>query len=120
MISRHLALAALLAIAMPAAAECRWEWLCNGEGACKEMPICGNLYESPSPRPTETRPPPVPPLSLRTQNVSGTGATLICEHIMRRERSGRWYWTEACFCVDSQRSKDKSPPFANIVRCDEK
>ena len=36
---RHLALAAVLAAAMPAGAECTWEWLCNGEGACKQMPV---------------------------------------------------------------------------------
>ena len=49
-----------------------------------------------------------------------SGGTLTCEHIMRRERSGRWYWTEACFCIDRERSKDKNPPFANIARCDGK
>ena len=39
--------------AAPAAAECTWEWLCNADGACKQMPVCGSVYESPPPRPTE-------------------------------------------------------------------
>ena len=67
---RHLALAVALASAMPAAAECRWEWLCNGEGACKQMPICDNVYEMPPPRPTDNQPPAVPPLSMRPHKIA--------------------------------------------------
>ena len=121
---RHLALAMLLAIAMPAAAECSWEWLCNGDGACKQMPVCTSVYETPPPRPTESKPPAIPPLAMRPHTIAGVGVgmstTLTCEHIMRKGRSGRWYWSEACFCSDPKRAKDSSAPFANIVRCDDR
>ena len=121
---RHLALAAVLAAAMPAAAECTWEWLCNGEGACKQMPVCTSVYDTPPARPTDSRPPVVPPLAMRPHTIAGTGVgvatTLACEHIMRKGRTGRWYWSEACFCTDPKRAKDSTGPFANIVRCDDR
>ena len=116
-----MALAASLA-AMPAASECTWEWLCNGEGLCKHMPICDRVTEIPPPRPEGSEPPEMPPLAVRPFRTAGAGArrgtTLTCEHIMRKGKTGRWYWREACFCTDPKRSQDRSPPFANIVRCD--
>ena len=121
---RYLALAAALAAATPAAAECTWEWLCNGEGACKQMPVCDSVYETPPPRPTDSQPPAIPPLSMRPHKIAGTnpvvGVTLTCEHIMRKGRSGRWYWHEACFCSDPRKTKDPTTPFSNIVRCDDR
>jgi len=123
--TRILAPAALLALAsslsLPAAADCSWDWLCNGEGACKFMPICDNVNEIPPARP-ESQPPAMPPLSMRPFRIAGQGIgasqTLTCEHIMRKGKSGRWYWHEACFCTDPNKAKDPSTPFANIVRCD--
>ena len=114
--------AALLAFAtLPAAASCSWDWLCNGEGACKFMPICDSINEVPPAMP-ESQPPAMPPLSMRPHRIAGTGiggmSTLTCEHIMRKGKSGRWYWHEACFCTDPNKAKDPSTPFANIVRCD--
>jgi hypothetical protein len=121
--AHQVALALALGCAMPAAADCRWEWLCNGEGACKQMPVCGSLYDSPQPRPSEARAPAIPPLTMRVNTFSGRGVKpgtpITCEHVMRPDRTGRWYWTEACFCADPERTKDRSPPFANIVRCEE-
>ena len=121
---RHLALAAALATAMPAAADCTWEWLCNADGACKQMPVCGSIYEQPPPRPKESKPPQLPPLIMRHDTFSGRGVnpgpTLTCEYIMRPDRTGRWTWTEVCFCADPERTNDKSPPFANIVRCEDR
>jgi hypothetical protein len=35
----------------------------------------------------------------------------------RQESNGKWKWIEMCYCTDASRSKDSSPPFANIVRC---
>jgi hypothetical protein len=120
---RHLALAALLlAFAAPAAADCTWEWLCNADGACKQMPVCGSVYENPPPRPNETKAPTIPPLTMRYNTFSGRGARpdtpLTCEHIMRKDRTGRWFWAEACFCADPALGKDPTAPFANIVKCD--
>jgi len=123
---RHLVAALAVAAAAPAIAnaECGWEWLCNGDGACKQMPVCNSVYESPPPRPTESKPPAIPPLAMRPHTIAGMGVgattTLTCEHIMRQGRTGRWYWTEACFCSDPKRAKDASAPFANIVRCDDR
>ena len=100
-------------------ADCGWEWLCNGEGACKHMPVCDSVYETPPPRPQSTPPVP-PPLSMRPFRMAGTNRTeLTCEHIMRLGRSGRWSWNEACYCTDREKNPEPSNPFANIVRCDD-
>jgi hypothetical protein len=113
----------LLAFAapLPAAADCSWDWLCNGEGACKHMPICDTVNEIPPARP-DSQPPAMPPLSMRPHRIAGAGIgasqTLTCAHIMRKGKSGRWYWHEACFCSDPKKAKDPSAPFSNIVRCD--
>ena len=119
----HAALAAAAGLlALPAAAACNWEWLCNGEGQCKHMPVCDSVYETPPPRPEGAQPPAILWGRIESGGIAGTGVgvttTLTCEHIMRKGRSGRWYWHEACFCTDPAKSKDASPPFANIVRCD--
>ena len=111
-------LAAFLALgAGPAAATCSWEWLCNGDGVCKQMPICDSVYETPPPKP-DSKPPAPPPLSMRPFAIAGHMQGLTCEHIMRQEKSGRWTWHEACFCTDTTKAKDPSTPFANIVRCE--
>lgn len=116
----HFLAAALSLAALPAAADCTWDWLCNGEGVCKQMPVCESVYETPPPRP-DSQPPAMPPLSMRPHKIAGggnVGSTLTCEHIMRKGKSGRWYWHEACFCSDPGKARDPSAPFANIVRCD--
>lgn len=110
-------LALLLAAPLAAMADCTWEWLCNGEGHCKQMPICDTVYEKPGPAPA-SQPPIVPPLSLRPHKLDGAMSGLKCEHIMRKSRSGRWYWDQACFCTDPGKSRDPTGPFANIVRCE--
>jgi len=113
---RFPALAFAVAVACgscPAAlAACRWEWLCNGEGACKLMPACDSVHETP---------PGPPPLAIRPAGAAGAGrGGLACEHIMRLARDGRWTWSEACYCADKSRNPDASRPFANIVRCDDR
>ena len=115
--------AAAVSLAAPsAAAECSWEWLCNGEGQCKHMPVCDSVYDTPPPRPEGAQPPAMPPLAMRPFRIAGQGVgstnTLTCEHIMRKSKTGRWYWREACFCTDSKKARDGTGPFANIVRCD--
>ena len=114
--------AALVACAasLPAAAECTWEWLCNGDGVCKHMPVCDSVYDQPPPKPADNPPPAMPPISMRPHKIAGPSGTLACEHIMRKGKSGRWYWQEACFCSDKAKAIDPSAPFANIVRCDAK
>ena len=110
------------ALAMPAGAACTWEWLCNGEGQCKHMPVCDSVYETPPPKPEGAQPPAMPPTSMRPHRIAGgTGvmaSSMTCEHIMRQNRNGRWTWHEACFCTDQTKAKDPITPFANIVRCD--
>jgi hypothetical protein len=115
-IARLLGAATLATIAAPAAASCGWEWLCNGEGNCKQMPVCDSVYETPPPRP-DSAPPVVPPLAMRPHKITANMGGLTCEHIMRLTRSNRWVWSEACFCSDPEKTKDPSAPFANIVRC---
>lgn len=111
-------LAAFLALAAgPAAASCSWDWLCNGEGACKQMPVCDSVYETPPPRP-QSSPPTPPPLAMRPFKIAGHMTGLTCEHVMRQSQSGHWSWTEACFCQDQTKAKDPTTPFANMVRCE--
>ena len=110
--------AAIATAAVPAFGACTWEWLCNGEGACKHMPVCDSVLEMPPPKPS-VQPPAMPPLAMRPHKIAGNlNSALTCEHIMRQGRSGRWYWAEACYCQDKSKSIDPSNPFANIVRCD--
>lgn len=112
--------AAACAATLPAGAACSWEWLCNGEGQCKHMPVCDSVHETPPPRPEGVEPPAMPPLAMRPSKIAGAGGpvALTCEHILRKTRTGRWTWAEACFCTDPKKARDPSAPFANIVRCD--
>jgi hypothetical protein len=80
------------------------------------------VNEIPPPRPEGSEPPEMPPLAMRPFTTAGAGVRrgtrLTCEHIMRKGKTARWYWREACYCTDAKKSHDPSPPFANIVRCD--
>ena len=83
------------------------------------MPVCDSVYETPPPRP-ESKPPVVAPLSVRPTRIAGNARPeLSCEHIMRLGKSGRWRWSEACFCTDRTGNPALANPFANIVRCDD-
>jgi hypothetical protein len=106
----------VFAFAAPANAACHWEWFCNGEGACKQMPLCDDITEKPPPKP-EGEPPAMPPVAMRPYKIPGPMGTLTCEHIMRQESNGKWKWIEMCYCADSSRSTDATQPFAYIVRC---
>ena len=110
--------AALIALAAPAAyASCTWEWMCNGEGSCKQMPVCDSVYDVAPPRPAEPAPVP-PPMSIRPRGHMHAMRGLECEEVMRRSASGRWSWDQACYCSDARKARDASEPFANIVRCE--
>jgi hypothetical protein len=108
---------AAAAFAVPASANCHWEWFCNGEGACKQMPLCESIYEKPPPKP-DSQPPAMPPISMRPSKEPKPMGSLTCEHIMRLEQGERWKWYEICYCTDPARSPDPTPPFAHIVRCE--
>jgi hypothetical protein len=111
---------ALLAIGFgpsTALANCHWEWFCNGDGACKQMPLCDSVNETPPPKP-DSEPPAMPPIAMRPHRIPGPMGALTCEHIMRKLGNGKWHWVEICYCTDPERSKDSTPPFAYIVRCD--
>ena len=114
--SLALILASTCAFASTANAACRWEWFCNGDGACKQMPLCESIYEKPPPKP-DSQPPAMPPISMRPQKIPGPMGTLTCEHIMRQDTNGKWVWIEMCYCADASRSAEPTPPFAHIVRC---
>jgi hypothetical protein len=115
---KPLMLAAAMALAAPSAfASCAWEWMCNGEGSCKQMPVCDSVYEVPPPRPEEAAPTP-PPMSIRPHHTARAMIGLDCEEVMRRSRSGHWSWDQACFCADPLKARDPTTPFSNIVRCE--
>ncbi len=96
-------------------ANCEWEWLCNGDGSCKQLPVCESLYDTPSPPPGGT--PHTPPISMRPVSVPGSRGPARCEYIMRQKKSGHWAWEEACFCADENKTRDPDAPLANIVHC---
>jgi hypothetical protein len=116
---KHMNYRVISAIALIAAgnayANCEWEWLCNGDGSCKQLPVCETLYDTPSPPPGGQ--PPTPPISMRPSKLPGNMGPAQCEYIMRQTKGGRWVWDEACFCSDSSKTRDPDAPLANIVRC---
>lgn len=112
----------VLAIAAPAlpataSAACNWEWLCNGDGACRQTPICDALDETPPPKPEVAAPKP-PPMGMRPQQLSQSkGGNVTCEQVMRQTTAGNWKWEEACYCNDDAKARDSSQPMSNMVRC---
>ena len=100
-----------------ASAVCMWEWLCNGDGACRQAPVCDRLDEVPPPKP-ETAPPTPPPMGMRPQmQTSVKGGNVACEQVMRQTVAGNWKWEQACYCGDESKAKDPSAPMSNMVRC---
>ena len=67
----------LLALVVPAAANaaCHWEWFCNGDGACKQMPLCDSVTDKPPSKP-DSQPPAVPPIAMRPYKIAGPMGTL--------------------------------------------
>jgi len=114
---RHLVLCLAALAALPANADCKWEWLCNGDGACKQVPVCDRLDEVPPPRP-EMAPPALPPRAMRPAKVVNMIPGMSCEHIMRQDTRGKWSWESACYCADPAKGVDPSDPFKHIVRCE--
>lgn len=112
---RFAAVAWGMAAALPAFADCHWEWLCNGEGTCKQLPVCDTLYENPPPRPDDK--PPVPPISMRPYRMPPDIGGATCEYVLRQVKPGKWEWDRACYCSDPAKSKDPDAPLSNIVRC---
>jgi hypothetical protein len=108
--------ASAMIVAGNASAICHWEWLCNGEGGCRQMPVCDTLYEVPPAKPEGT--PPTPPVSLRPQKVAGSMGAADCEYVQRQDTTGQWHWEQACYCSDVRKPRDNGAPIANIVRCE--
>ena len=86
--TRILAAAVLALAALPAAAECTWEWLCNGDGNCKLMPVCDSVYDVPA-APPNSQPPAMPPLSMRPHRIPGADGRphLRAHHAPGQERA---------------------------------
>ena len=106
----------LLLAAGNASAVCHWEWLCNGEGGCRQMPVCETLNEVPPPKPDSA--PPTPPPSIRPQKIAGSMGVADCEYVQRQDATGQWQWEQACYCSDITKPRDAGGPMSNIVRCD--
>jgi hypothetical protein len=107
-----------MSLAAPAVnASCAWEWMCNGEGSCKQLPVCDSVYEVPPARPQEVAPTP-PPIAMRPHHIGRDMTGLDCEDVMRRSPSGHWSWDRASFCADPLKARDPTTPFSNIVRCE--
>jgi len=101
----------------PVFANCQWEWLCKGDGsACKQVPVCDTLYDTPPPKPDS--PAPAPPIAIRPDTIASDLGTASCEHVMRQNKKGEWEWSRACYCSDPATSKDPNDPLANMVRCE--
>jgi len=100
-----------------ASAACNWEWLCNGDGACRQAPVCDSLDEVPGPRPDVPAPKP-PPMGMRPQQATAQkGGNVTCEQVMRQTTAGNWKLEQACYCGDEAKGREASAPMSNMVRC---
>src|SRR6516162_1041935 len=89
-----------------ASAVCVWEWLCNGDGACRQTPVCEALDEVPPPKPEVAAPKP-PPMGMRPDWLpSQKGGNVVCEQLMRQTTAGNWKWEQACYCGDDSKARD--------------
>jgi hypothetical protein len=97
---------------------CKWEWLCDGQGNCRQSPICEKLSDDPGAPPAGE--PPKPPHALPPLEPTRANAQLQCEHVQRRHaKTGRWAWDQVCFCASKDAATIESPmtPLVGIKRC---
>ena len=93
---KYLAMIAFLLIATSAKATCNWDWVCNGAGQCKQVPICDSTLDIAPPRPPSIppiAPPRVQPIPRPTLPPIGTSR---CDQVQRQRRNGTWYWDTVC------------------------
>lgn len=115
----YLAGVAIGVVSLPAVADCKWEWLCDGRGQCRQVPVCESLYDIPPPKPEMETPKP-PPMSVPPNEKAGDKGIARCEWIMRTEDGAAWSWQRACYCVDGTKRVANERPLSGLVRCDGK
>ena len=87
---------ALGGFATSSLAACRWEWVCDGSGACSHVPICNHALDIAPPEPPSIPPiahPSVRPFQPPTIPPIGTQR---CMQVQRQGFSG-WYWDTVCY-----------------------
>lgn len=81
----------------PATASCRWEWVCDEDGDCAQVPLCERSFDIVPPQPPSIEP--IVPPSIRPidrPTLPPIGAT-DCTQARRRDTFGRWYWDTVCY-----------------------
>lgn len=95
---RALALASVLQLALApvgASAACRWQWACNRDGVCQDVPICDSAIDlapphQPSIQPIE--PPSIAPIQRPVVPPIGTDHC-AAQHVLG---PGGWHWETLC------------------------
>lgn len=83
--------------ARPANAGCRWEWLCDAQGNCRQAPICESSIDLPPLRPPEIKPivpPAIKPIASPTLPPLGTSE---CDQVRRCDSWGNCVWDTVCY-----------------------
>lgn len=109
--------ASVVASPVALANSCVWEWLCDGRGTCKQMPVCESLHDKPGPKP-ELAPPKPPPMQVPPMEAALPEGVARCEWVMRQNaRTEAWRWVKACYCADNEKRQAGERPFSGIARC---
>jgi hypothetical protein len=96
---------------------CVWDWLCDGRGQCKQMPVCDSLHDKPGPKP-QVDPPKPPPLQVPPMEAALPEGVARCEWVLRQNaRTEAWRWVKACYCADNEKRIAGERPFSGIARC---
>ena len=94
--ARVVGLLLLAVAASPAQARCTWDYVCDGNGNCRQVPLCDSTLDIPPPAPPRLPPlppPSIPPLASPRLPPLGTQA---CYPVQRQRADGSWYWQEIC------------------------
>ena len=83
-----------------AAADCRWEWICDESGLdCERGAVCGSVHDVMPPPPSDPQPvvgssAPPPP----NPGKAPEGAT-DCKQVRRCDIQGNCIWDTLCLCL---------------------
>lgn len=92
-----LALAIALLSSTQSEAGCRWEWICDASGDCKQAPICDSTLDIPPVRPPQIKPivpPSIEPIAPPTVPPIGTRE---CDQVRRCDARGKCVWDTVCY-----------------------
>jgi hypothetical protein len=77
-------------------AACQWEWVCNENGRCRNIPVCDSTLDivpPQSPSIPPIAPPSIRPIQPPTLLPLGTSR---CTQVQKRDAFGNWHWETVC------------------------